>query len=62
LRIRIIGTVGLPAKYGGFETLVNHLTINLADQFDISVYCSGKAYINRVKVYNGATEVHKLKC
>lgn len=54
MKVSIIGTVGLPAKYGGFETLVNHLTINLADQFDITVYCSGKAYINQVKTYNGA--------
>ena len=52
--VSIIGTVGLPAKYGGFETLVNHLTQNLADQFDITVYCSGKAYINQVKTCNGA--------
>lgn len=54
LRVSIIGTVGIPAKYGGFETLVNYLTQNLADQFDITVYCSGKAYINQVKTYNGA--------
>ena len=39
MKVSIIGTVGLPAKYGGFETLVNHLTINLADQFDITVFC-----------------------
>jgi len=54
MKVSIIGTVGLPAKYGGFETLVNHLTINLADQFDITVYCSGKAYVNQVKICNGA--------
>ena len=53
-KISIIGTVGIPAKYGGFETLVNHLTQNLVDQFDITVYCSGKAYINQVKTFNGA--------
>jgi glycosyltransferase involved in cell wall biosynthesis len=53
-KVAIIGTVGLPAKYGGFETLVNHLTQNLSNQFDITVYCSGKAYINQVKTYNGA--------
>jgi glycosyltransferase involved in cell wall biosynthesis len=54
MKVSIIGTVGIPAKYGGFETLVNYLTQNLADQFDITVYCSGKAYINHIKTYNGA--------
>ncbi len=27
--ISIIGTVGVPANYGGFETLVEHLTKHL---------------------------------
>lgn len=54
MKVSIIGTVGLPAKYGGFETLVNYLTINLADQFNITVYCSGKEYVNQVKTCNGA--------
>jgi hypothetical protein len=54
MKVSIIGTVGIPAKYGGFETLVNHLTQNLADQIDITVYCRGKAYINQVKTCNGA--------
>lgn len=54
MKVSIIGTVGLPAKYGGFETLVNYLTQNLADKFNITVYCSGKAYLNQIKTYNGA--------
>lgn len=41
-KIHIIGTVGVPACYGGFETLVDNL---LGDgQQDITVYCSGKNY------------------
>ena len=31
MKIAIIGTVGLPAKYGGFETLAEHLVSNLGD-------------------------------
>jgi len=54
MKVSIIGTVGIPAKYGGFETLVNYLTQNLADQFDITVYCSGKAYTDQLKTCNGA--------
>jgi len=56
-KLGIIGTVGVPAKYGGFETLVHHLVLNLNEQFDITVYCSKKAYIEseRVEKWNGAT-------
>lgn len=34
LRIAIIGTVGLPAKYGDFETLAEHLVNMKEDDFD----------------------------
>lgn len=43
-KIGIIGTVGVPARYGGFETLVHHLVPNIRHRFDITVYCSGKTY------------------
>jgi glycosyltransferase involved in cell wall biosynthesis len=55
-KIAIIGTVGLPAKYGGFETLAAHLVEHLACKWNISVYCSSKAYPKqqRPKIYKGA--------
>lgn len=43
-KLGIIGTVGVPARYGGFETLVHYLIPNVNDRFDITVYCSGKTY------------------
>lgn len=43
-KIGIIGTVGVPARYGGFETLVHYLVPNIRHRFDITVYCSGKTY------------------
>lgn len=43
-QIAIIGTVGLPANYGGFETLTDHLVQNMGDRYAITVYCSGKRY------------------
>jgi glycosyltransferase involved in cell wall biosynthesis len=43
-KISIIGSVGLPANYGGFETLAEHLVKNLDQEYDITVYCSGKQY------------------
>ncbi|NOQ32171.1 MAG: DUF1972 domain-containing protein [Helicobacteraceae bacterium] len=54
-KIAIIGTVGLPAKYGGFETLTEYLTKYLTNDYDITVYCSAKSYDEHVESYNGAT-------
>jgi glycosyltransferase involved in cell wall biosynthesis len=53
-KISIIGSVGLPANYGGWETLVDHLTKNLSGSMDIDVYCSAKRYDVRLGSYNGA--------
>lgn len=56
-RVAIIGTVGLPAKYGGFETLAEHLIAHLSAKYDFTVYCSKKKYSKeeRVRTYKGAT-------
>lgn len=43
-KVAIIGTVGLPARYGGFETLTAHLVEELSDAYDFTVYCSSKKY------------------
>jgi glycosyltransferase involved in cell wall biosynthesis len=53
-KVAIIGTVGLPAKYGGFETLAEYLTKYLGNRFDLTVYCSSKSYEKRLEEYNGA--------
>lgn len=55
MRIGIIGTVGIPAKYGGFETLTEHLTQHFGHRLDLTVYCSSKAYADKLKTYNNAT-------
>ncbi|MBT3920024.1 MAG: DUF1972 domain-containing protein [Flavobacteriales bacterium] len=51
-KITVIGTVGLPAKYGGFETLVEYITLELNNDFDFTIYCSSKSYTKKVKSYN----------
>lgn len=55
-KLAIIGSVGIPASYGGFETLAEHLVDNLAQDYDITVYCSGKKYKKelRAKSYKNA--------
>ncbi|NJB72639.1 glycosyltransferase involved in cell wall biosynthesis [Saonia flava] len=54
MKLAIIGTVGLPAKYGGFETLTEYLTKHLGGKYAITVYCSSKVYAKKLKTYNGA--------
>lgn len=55
--ICIAGTVGLPACYGGFETLVENLVENSCEK-DITVYCSSKSYDSQIKMYKGARLVY----
>lgn len=57
-RVAIIGTNGLPARYGGFETLTHHLTLNLGGQFDFTVYCSAMLKDAKLDRFNGARLVH----
>jgi glycosyltransferase involved in cell wall biosynthesis len=53
-KIAIIGTVGLPSKYGGFETLTEYLTKYLGQSFDLTVYCSAKSYETQLATHNHA--------
>ncbi|SIS98406.1 Glycosyltransferase involved in cell wall bisynthesis [Filimonas lacunae] len=58
--VAIIGTVGLPANYGGFETLAEHLVEQLSATCNLSVYCSGKKYPKekRTGSYKGARLIY----
>lgn len=55
-KVAIIGTVGLPANYGGFETLASHIVKNLCDKYQFTVYCTTKKYKKeeRLKEFLGA--------
>ncbi len=55
MKVAIIGTVGIPAKYGGFETLVEQLVRHdSSDEIQYAVYCSKKSYNEERWVYHGA--------
>lgn len=56
-KVAIIGTNGLPASYGGFETLVNYLTLYNKD-FDVVVYCSKTAKDEQIPVFNNARLIY----
>ena len=58
-KIAIIGTNGVPAKYGGFETLTQNLIKYLdKNSLDITVYCSNLSGKNKPKTYNGANLIY----
>lgn len=41
MKVAIIGTVGVPANYGGFETLVEQLVRhNQSEDLQYAVYCA----------------------
>lgn len=46
-KVAIIGTVGIPGCYGGFETLAEYLTKYLNSEVDFIVYCSSKSYTKK---------------
>jgi glycosyltransferase involved in cell wall biosynthesis len=59
--VAIIGTVGVPACYGGFETLVENILDYTPDNINYTVYCSSKRYSNKLAEYKKAKLVY-LDC
>lgn len=53
-KIAIIGTNGLPGRYGGWDQLLNHLTLSLSDSYEVVVYTSSYNAVKGLKEYNGA--------
>lgn len=56
-RIAIIGTVGVPASYGGFETLVENLVLwheAKSEDEKLTIYCSAPSYKNCLDSFYGA--------
>lgn len=53
--VSIIGTVGVPANYGGFETLVeNIIGENASTDIKYTVFCSSKSYSKQQSAYKRA--------
>jgi len=57
LTVDVIGTVGVPGCYGGFETLVDYL-VQGVKSVDFIVYCQSSAYREKVNTYHGARLVY----
>ncbi len=54
LKVHIVGTHGVPARYGGFETLADFLCQHLAAEFEITVYCTADKYPVKTLTYHEA--------
>ncbi len=54
-RVAIIGIQGVPANYGGFETLVeNIIGERSSDNIEYTIYCSSKDMPEKLQTYKGA--------
>ena len=54
-KVCIVGTVGIPACYGGFESLVQNLVDYQSEFVKYHVFCSGKSYSNKPDSYKKAS-------
>jgi rhamnosyltransferase len=55
MKIAIIGSRGIPAKYGGFETFAHGLTENLVEKgYEVTVSCEYKPKNSREDNYKGS--------
>lgn len=54
LNVAIIGSQGVPPKYGGFETLVDNLLTHKSEDVDYTVFCSGPDMASGLSEYKGA--------
>lgn len=55
-KVAIIGIQGVPAQYGGFETLADHLIGEYhSKDIEYTVFCSAKYYKKKIKHYKGAS-------
>lgn len=53
-KVAIVGIQGVPAKYGGFETLVeNIIGDNCSPNVNYTIFCSDKDYTTRMDSYKG---------
>lgn len=57
MKVSIIGTNGLPASYGGFETMINHLVQNTVG-VKFNIYCPRTPKSKRHKDYYGTRLIY----
>lgn len=50
-KVVLIGTNGIPANYGGMETLAEYLARDLSEEYDLYCYCSKTSKEKQVQTY-----------
>jgi glycosyltransferase involved in cell wall biosynthesis len=59
MKIALIGTRGIPANYGGFETCAEEIAVGLSEKgHDISVYCRYGNALGNPKSYKGVELIY----
>ena len=62
MHLAILGTRGIPARYGGFETCAEEISVRLVEQgHQVTVYCRASDYDSSLKMYKGVSLV-QLPC
>lgn len=57
-KISIIGTVGVPACYGGFESLVENMLDYTPENVEYTVFCTNQKYETKLESYKGAKLIY----
>lgn len=57
-KVSLIGTNGIPARYGGFETLTEYLSKYLNSDYDLYCYCAKTPKEKRLKVYQNTKLIY----
>ncbi|HWM90532.1 MAG TPA: DUF1972 domain-containing protein [Thermoanaerobaculia bacterium] len=58
LKIALIGSRGIPNRYGGYETLMEELAVRLVQRgFEVTVYCRSHSTPRSLRSYKGASLV-----
>ncbi len=59
MKLQILGTRGIPAQHGGFETFAEHFSLYLKDKgWDVTVYCQGQG--NGSKYEDDWLGIHRI--
>ena len=57
-KVVLIGTNGVPAQYGGIETLAEYLTRDLNEDYDLYCYCSKSMKQQQLMCYNNTKLIY----
>lgn len=56
--VALIGTNGIPAQYGGIETLAENLAKDLNEHYDLYCYCSKTPLKKQIEIYNNTKLIY----